>query len=367
MKKWYILFGGTFIVIAIIGLNMQHDKDKEEKPNTQIETKPVLLTEQFLLDYLWRDGRMHTNFEGTDNGQENLSESIGLWLEYLVEKQDLTMFHEAFLAFYQDYMLDENLVSWKLDGNHQADANALIDDLRIVRSLFKAGDLFDYSPYTEVAKDISESLLLYNREKDMFVDFYNTEHKEKSDILTLSYVDFTTLEWMEKIDLLKTEDLESMMTLMRDLPINSDFYPKTYDLTEKKFLFEEEINLIDQLYIGLHLERAGIGSDELFNWLKGEFEAESMLYGRYERDTQEPIVTYESAAVYALAILYSVERHETDLSRDLYKRMNELRVEDNASKYIGGYVEVEENSTHAFDNLLPLLAERRLRDENVIQ
>lgn len=368
MKKWSFAFGGIFVVLLFFFLFQEKQANMQSPPNSaHLQTKNSLPTEQFLLHYLWREDMMWTNFSNKENGNLSLSESMGLWMEYVLDKQDITLFHEAFLTVHKQFLLKEGIVAWKIEADEVAHTNALIDDLRIVEALFVAGERYDYEPYTDTAVTISNALMEYNQQAEGFVDFYDTKHEEANDTLTISYVNLDAMEWMERYGILPKSELEKMNSFMRTLPIENGFYPQSYDVIQNTFSFDKEINLIDQLYIGLHLERANIETDELYEWLKSEFYEEMMLYGRYDCETKHPTVDYEAAAVYGLAILYSMERQDDTFSEDLYEQMKTLQVQDETSPYNGGYFEVAEHSTHSFDNLFPLLAERRLQNENIIQ
>ena len=48
-------------------------------------------------------------------GKESISESLGLWLQYAVEKKDEELFHQGYLQLEENFMNDEGLIYWKLD------------------------------------------------------------------------------------------------------------------------------------------------------------------------------------------------------------------------------------------------------------
>jgi hypothetical protein len=145
--------------------------------------------------------------------------------------------------------------------------------------------------------------------------------------------------------------------------LENGFYPKSYNVRTHTFSFENPVNLIDQLYTAFHLEKAGVKTDEFYEWLKAEFYQNGRLNGRYDRNTKKQAVDYESASVYALTILYSLERNDRSFAKDVYERMVAMRVDDKQSNHYGGYV--VNGETHSFDNLLPLLAERIFLYETV--
>lgn len=128
-------------------------------------------------------------------------------------------------------------------------------------------------------------------------------------------------------------------------------------------MFDDEINLIDQLYVAIYWEDGKVKTDPFYQWLQSTFTEKGFIYGRYDRETKEPTVSYESSAVYGLAILYALQKNDLSFAEALYNRLLTLRVNDESHDYYGGFVHVADHRTHSFDNLLPLIAERVLLDE----
>lgn len=336
------------------------------------EKKDTLLTEEFITSYLLRaeDGLIRTNFSNEEGADLFLSESLGLWMEYLVFKQDDVQFEQAFQTLQQQFLNDEQLVRWKVEKESKTEVNALIDDLRIIEALFLHGENTGHDGYVEQAKQMAESLYTLQQKDHMYVDFYDVEHGYANDELTLSYILLGAFKEMESYGVITEKEWDDLYAFAKSIPFENHFYPKSYNVEEKEFSYDTTVNVIDQLYIALHFERFDIDTNPFFTWMEEAYEQDGKLYGRYDAMTKENEVTYESAAVYALAIMYSMERGETELARDLYTSMVELREDNETSPYVGGYVYTNEQGntvTHSFDNLLPLLAERKLRDEQIVQ
>lgn len=149
-------------------------------------------------------------------------------------------------------------------------------------------------------------------------------------------------------------------------PLKNGFLPKAYSTETKAYTYDHEVNLIDQLYAAWHLPPKDQKAAVLADWLKQTFQTGGKLYGRYSLDTKKPAVQYESPSVYALAILFFINQNEDKtVIKALYDRMNDFEILDSSETYYGGYM--SGNDTHSFDNLLPLLAERKLLNENLIQ
>ncbi|WP_147393766.1 glycosyl hydrolase lipoprotein [Ammoniphilus oxalaticus] len=334
----------------------------KETEQQDILERPILQTEQFIFNHLLDEaGMIRTDFKGNPNGNLILSESMGLWLEYLALKKDNSLFDSAYLALKKDFISKENLVMWKVEGSVRADTNALIDDLRIIASLFRKGEQMNRSDYIKQAIRLSKSIMKYNRQDDYFVDFYDVRYKYQNKELTLSYLIPKAFQYMVNYGVITVDELDQLRDFLRNMPTDNGFYPKYYSVEDNRFHFDQEINLIDQLYTVIHLEGFGISTDSFFKWIKDIYLQENVIYGRYDRLSKQRIVEYEAPAVYALLVIYSLEKNERAFAKSVYERMTELRSDDPMSTYKGGYV--FSNSTHSFDNLLALVAERKLLNE----
>lgn len=317
--------------------------------------KEALATEHFIETYFLQDNRLPTNLTTLTN--DYLSESLGLWMLYLVEKEDYDAFREQVRELETHFLTKQNLVSWQLTNRDASTVNALIDDLRIIEALQQGATLWQDDHFKRLADKIARALMKNQRREDVFVDFYDYAYREKDERLTLSYIMPRTLAAIGD---------EATIAILRDAPLENGFYPLAYDVTSQRYMFQQELNLIDQFYIGYHRAQAGFDVSSLIRYSRDALAKYGKLYGRIDALTTKPTVTYESPAVYALAILMSIEADDKALARQLYEQMIALRVNDSTSLYFGGYIQLPSKETHIFDNLLPLLAERRCLDEAII-
>ena len=370
MKRILLLVSLCLLLGIVVYFSYFHKEDTSVLDNQN--TYPVIETdstiEQFILEHLMRpDGAIQTNFTGKKSGDILLSESLGLWMEYLVLKEDEQQFAYAFDALQNIYQLENGLVSWQLVDEEKASTNALIDDLRIIESLFSMGEKVNEQRYIDEAIRMSESMVKRQLMEQYLVDFYDIKYKTNNDFLTLSYINMESIYYMERYKLIESTTVQKMKKLLENLPIQNVFYAQTYQIPSHTFIFDDEINLIDQLYIAIHLERAGVETEVFNDWLQAEFYKNHHLYGRYDAVTKQPTVDYESVAVYALAAMYGLERHDDDFSENVYQQVLSLQVEEKESEYYGGFVASGIKNTHSFDNLLALLAERMLLDAEIIR
>ncbi|WP_026297437.1 hypothetical protein [Paenibacillus daejeonensis] len=286
-------------------------------------------------------------------GREALSESLGLWMEAAVLRQQASTFADSYEVYKNLFRHHYGYVYWKLneEGHAEISTTALGDDLRILRALLRAGDQWNEPDYTQSGLALAETLLLRGQHNGYLVDFYDFERHERPTRLSLVYVDIGALEEMKRHGLLSEEEYSKYVTLLVDMPEDSPFYPKYYEVDAGEYGFDDEVNLIDQLIVGLHAADSGRDSRPLLDFIREALERTGKLMGRYDRSTGEPAAQFESPSVYGLAILLAVRWEDRELADRLNERMLGMRDHDPA--YPGGYV--FDGDTHIFDNLFPLI------------
>ncbi|WP_410984245.1 transcriptional regulator [Bacillus cereus] len=337
------------------------------------ELESLYITESFIKKHMMNQNgtiatyRLRTQQTEPDYalGRESLSESSGLWLEYLWREKKLDEWREHVAVVKREFVTTDNLLIWKLaeDGSEIATTNALIDDLRFIEVLFEAGEDIEF------AKKVSQAVLKYNRNKFFFVDFFDNSSRTKANSLTISYINPRALQFMMKQGVFSESEWNRVVKFLTDLPRKNWAYPKTYieKANIETYQYDKEVNLIDQSYIAYHKSLIGLRSPAYMEFIKKEFAASNKLFGRYSLETSKPLVTYESPALYGLTILYCIEENEYELGKQLYERMIAFRDNDKNSQYYGGYVTLANNDTHIFDNLFPLLAEQALSQKGIIK
>lgn len=328
--------------------------------------KQQLDAEIFINNHLYeRNGLIKTDLLKQSNIY--LSESIGLWLQYLLKKNDQKEFHTQFNVLKKYFMKNSVLLPWRIVNKENAEANAVIDDLRVIYALYEAGEKWNEEMYTNLAQQMSEEILQYNVQNGVFVNHVDIENKYAGDFLTMSYIVPFALDYMHANSLLTEELYILNKNVLINAPLSpSGFFPKTYYLSQNRYEYDSEINLIDQYYVGYHKSLWGGDVTSLIQFTDEMLiKHDGVLYGRFSNKTREPVVEFEAPAVYALAILMCLEVNENELASKLYKRMKEFQVHDESNEYFGGYIDIPSLDTHAFDNLLPLIAERRGKDEGV--
>ncbi|GAA4721940.1 glycosyl hydrolase family 8 [Brevibacillus fulvus] len=363
-----IVYGGT---IGINHLFSQSEKVVTSQQNTVNRLPGEAFIRQHLLN---PDGTIRTTLaaQHTENpelaqGAESLSESLGLWMLYAVEKNDQQLFKESADVVKHSFRMNNGLFYWKVGaGAEPVSTDALIDDLRIMQALYQAGQKWHEPEYQSWADEIAKSLLKYHRVEQGLGDFYDEKSKWTSPQLTLSYLDSKALGYMYEQQNLDEKSYQFLRDFLKNLPVQNGFFPFSYDWKQGTYTYQEEINLIDQLFIVYHRAQMGESSPAFWQFLKDSFYQDGKLYGIYQQKTKQNLVDYESPAVYGLAILVAIELKEPDFASDLYYRMIRLQTLHPDSELFGGFIDYHTKDTHSFDNLVPLLAERKLYNEGIL-
>ncbi|WP_206099151.1 glycosyl hydrolase family 8 [Paenibacillus xylanexedens] len=295
-------------------------------------------------------------------GREALSESLGLWMQYALANDDQALFEQSYEQLKTYFLTPPSpYIAWKVDakGESHVTTNALGDDLRIIGALLEAADQWEQGREAKLATAaaISRGLTQSAQQQGYLVDFHDFVGGHSTDTLSLVYVDLRALQAMDKHQMVEPGTYAKYEALLKKMPDDGLFYPKTFDVVGKKYTYDDTVNLIDQLIVANHLTVTNRKPDKLISFLKKEFNTRHQLPGQYKRESRTPAVSYESSSVYGLAILLAVRSGDPKWAKQLYNHMTTLRGQD--SRYPGGYV--FDGNTHLFDNLFPLLGEVNLQ------
>lgn len=270
-------------------------------------------------NYTNADGLIHAYPGKSDS--EYLSESIGLYMDYLLLVQDKKAFHDQYELLTTSFIETANgssFIPWRL--NEQASTNALIDDIRIIAALERGAAMFGNKEYAATADELSRSISTTQLHDGYTVDFYDWSLALPANRLTLSYLHTSEAISAQSIELLKNTDP------------NRIFFPEYYDTSKETYLNSEEVHLIDQLLIALNREKTEQHSDLFFRWIKEEWSSDHRLYGRYDRETAKPSVEYESLAVYYYLHSYLSVMGEGELAAEVVQRTQEIATEEMLSQ-----------------------------------
>lgn len=299
------------------------------------------------------DGGMRTNYVG---GLEDsvLSESQGLLMLYAATAGDQAAFDSAW-GYAQTMRTDAGLTAWIVSGAEPGQANAAVDDLRIIAALLKANEL--WGGYEQAIAHLEDALYLYNTENGHLIDFYEWQYNQKAMRFTLCYADFPTLQKLALRDERWTEVYENALQTVLAGRISDDFplYYSWYD-REAGGYAGERMQMAEALLTLYHLACIDALPHDAYQWVKNMLE-QGALYAWY---TPEGLPTgdglYESTAVYALSAMIAHELGDADMESLALRRMERLRIRDESGPVAGLYGNADGAGVYSFDQLTALLA-----------
>ncbi len=377
MKKFML----AIILLAVGGIivyGVSNREEAKEQPESReqveryepTETREELeKTEAFIQRWLQNDNGTIATYildgEETDEdlvkGRETLAETVGLFLLYALEKNDQSLFDSYYDQFEQYFLNSDGFVDWKLneEGESEVSTNALIDDIRIMEALVRAEEKWGGAHYVETAEIVGDYLDTYNVNNGIYVNFYETEEHYASEQVKLSYIDVQAMNISADQGLLDEKTVANTVQVLKEAPLKNGFYPISYNVETGDYMYDEQVNIVDQAILAYHFSQVGERSEEFLAFIQNEMDTRGLIHGMYDLDTKEPAVNYESPAIYGYLISYALYAGEEELAQTIYDRMKEYQVMDTESEYYGGYAITNED-THIFDNLVPLIAEQAM-------
>lgn len=310
MKKWMI-----FIVCLLVGvliyLGGKLMKDNRTSVQQIVEEK-----------YMNEDGLIHAYPYQSDS--QYLSESIGLYMTYLLQVKDKNGFEEQYQQLVNHFLINTErnfFLRWEIRDD--VSVNALIDDVRIIDVLLEASDAFDEKKYQKTAEDLLHSIHTNQMKDDLYADFYDWSLGIPASRLTFSYITPESLHLLPYME--KSENL------LRKVASASVFFPEYNDIGTNDLVSMDEAHMVDQLIIALNLE--SIGQETAFKkWVVGEWREKQEIKGRYDKKTLKPTVPYESLAVYYYLYTYLIEIKQPKLAKEVKAKAVRIANEHDANQ-----------------------------------
>lgn len=254
----------------------------------------------------------------TGEDEQYLSESIGLYMKYLLLGGYDEAFREQVDVLKKHFLLSNEkgiYIRWSLDEH--AAANALIDDVRIIQALIKGSLSFKEQEYQKLADELRDSLVSLQYEDGLYRDFSDWTTGEPAGRITLSYLTDDFFRTLTDTD--ETEEL-----LLNALTIEGPFFPEYYNISKQAYQYSDEVHMVDQLLIAANKVKRGQELPLFNNWLLTQLEEEGKVFGRYDRNSGKPLVLYESLAVYAFTYDYLLLIGEEQVAERMWNHVIEL-------------------------------------------
>ncbi len=344
--------GQSMLPASYFGGQIQGAADREEQLH------------RFIREKLSGPDGVQTNYIDTEQnreqatGHEILSESASLLLRY----QALSGKREEFAVGWEQAkrVFDrERLFSYRYSPKlpKQYPLNAAVDDLRMIRALYEAGEAFNDNAYTSLADKYGLRFAKYNILDGEMRDFYDETYNKANSFITLCYIDLKTLGRLP----LPSKEHSDLINNMQKIVANgyiSDLFPfyQTRYNYESKSYEADSIHTVESLLTLLSLAEIGQAPEASLRYIKQEV-LHGALFGAYSL-AGKPLNGIQSTAIYALAAMIGSETRDRELYEAAVQRMQAYRVDDPASSLFGGFGDTGSGQAYSFDNLMALLAYR---------
>lgn len=323
-------------------------------------------TAEFVTKYMMDgDGGIHSSYvpgSQVNINSEVLSESQGLGLLYAVSVKDKELF-DKILGYIKAFLWKEGLAAWRMEEGKTDSVNALIDDLRIYRALVGAEEL--WGGYASDVRLCGEALLERAVYDGKYVDFYDFQNRIYASRFTLCYGDMQAMQLLVE----RTGDsdaekaYEKTLELLERGQISNEFplYYSWYNYDKEQYE-KDDLNTAEAMMTLLHLARQGKLKNNTIEWLRAQMAGEGLKM-RYSVEG-EVVSGYnqESTAVYAILVMIADEIEDDVLRAQALKKMEAMHIINTEFPYNGAYGMEDGSGITSFDQLMPMLAYRKLEE-----
>ena len=331
--------------------------------------------EKVLLDFVQNkltgeDGGIHTNYINENSegditkGHAVLSESQGIMLLYDLEKNDRDKFDITLDYIKNNMMLQNNLLSWRIDENEETQTSATIDDLRVIKALLLADEKWGNMEYRKLALKIAKGIQKESLDKDKHVltDFYDGYNK--SDTTTLCYLDLPTLRMLANLDYYswkkvydKSAEILNNGYISDELPL----YRKTYYRNNNSYDDEEDADTLLSMIVVLNKLEEGQDVSATVEWIRREFQQKGKISATYNIQSGTASSEFESTSAYAMIVQIASIIGDKEIQKFAMDRMKEFQIKNEQSEVYGGFGSEDGTNVFSYDNLNALLAYRNYR------
>lgn len=303
--------------------------------------------DQFVTKHFMKNGLVQTNIKSTEqgelaSGEDLLSESVGLMLQYYL-KTDQEAAFEAHLSLANSLLLKSNgLYQWRFRSGQELTVSASVDDLRIIKALLLASEKWHRMDFKEQVQHLSEALLTQCVKDGRLLSYDGAD----AEFAPLYYYDFKTLKRLEGLNSDWGGVYEKGQSLLMDS--RSSQYP----LYVASSTEGDTYNMIENTLVALYLSEVGQLPAKDLRWFKARLK-EGAIYGTYD-SKGNALSTIESPAIYGIvAQIAKVERDKT-LYKNACQKLRDLQYFEKDA-YYGGFYDPQSQDAYSFDQLMGLL------------
>lgn len=294
--------------------------------------------------------------ESEARGHELLSESSGLWLQYLA----YTHQYKKFRTFYQETKKtfdqgDQFSYRYTPAKKKKFNVNATLDDLRIIKALQMYADLTKNKTYHKEAVTRFAKLKKNTMSKGKVASFYDVKAHKASNESSLAYYDLATLKYFESSSAKNKQMYKEQLAVVQSGFLGDAFplYAASYNWQGKNYS-NTELNTSEALETILHLSEVGKVKTVTLNWLERQVN-NNTLYNTYSANGSV-LSKSHSAGSYALAAeIFAVNKNEK-MYRKSMKLVWKYQIQDKNSPMYGAVGIEHKKEAYSYNNLMALVA-----------
>ncbi|VDG17932.1 glycosyl hydrolase family 8 [Lactiplantibacillus mudanjiangensis] len=315
--------------------------------------KKGLLTKQGIYTN-YRDTKKRTT--GAATGHELLSESSGMWLQYLATTKQWKKF-QRFYRVTKKTFDDHGQFSYRYDPRTKKrhTVNATLDDLRIIRALLAYDQMHQTKTYRREATQRYQTLVNTSIKDGHLVNYYDTHTKKATTTGSLAYFDLKTLAYFEKGTKKGRANYRKQLTVVQGGYLGDVFplYAASYQWTTSKYS-SASLNTSEALTTLLHLAEVGKLKATSRRWLVQRLQQHNLENGYTTTGTVS--VGGESAANYALAAMIFAAIKDQSHYQLAMKDVWRLQVTKSSAAIVGGIGDAKTDQAYSYNNLTALNA-----------
>lgn len=349
------------LILALIAVCLLRQGTDEQAEISKYDNHQTILASFIKQEMINAAGGIRTNYQESKEelafatGADVLSESQGLLMLYAGLEEDKELFEQS-LSFVEEVLLSGKLISYRYAENSgRYSVNAAIDDLRIIRALLAASEIFDEKQYQQTAQIFARNLYTINVQDERLLDFYDERYEQAGNMLTLCYADLLTMQQLAEQDPKWEDVLTHSLSLVQGGYLGDDFplFATYYDYASESYS-AVDIETSQALITAINLAEMGLCPKATIDYIK-EAAVSGHLYGRYSSGGAA-VGNVQSTAVYALAAILGHTVGDAQLVEAALKQMTLLQIKEESHVLYGAFADENSLAAYSFDNLYALLA-----------
>lgn len=293
------------------------------------------------------------------SGHDMLSESVGMWLQYLnADKQPRefrTFYSQAKKVFNQGPQFSYR---YNPTTHKQYPVNATLDDLRIIKALVVYDAINHTNRYQKESATRFKALASHCIVGGQLVDYYDVNQDQAAKKGSLAYFDLQTLRYFENATDKGKDRYQKQLRVVQNGYLGDVFplYHASYNWQTKQYS-ADNLNTSEALEVLLHLAEVGKLKSASKNWLVFQVNKRALKNGY--RITGEVANNGQSVANYALAAMIFATIGDRVHYQTAMQLVWKEQIRDKQSPIFGALSNQQAQIAYSFNNLTALNASYR--------